>query len=117
MKLVEFYCESHIEIGCSTCLITRHKGCEVLQLEKYINGGKFQRSCHKSNDMLQHYKKLFEDLVAEAGHNLDSLEKEKDGLVDDVKSMRNSLEALLQDIEEKIIREIGTYTHFSSTYP
>ncbi|KAH3721784.1 hypothetical protein DPMN_064732 [Dreissena polymorpha] len=31
-KLIEFFCENHVEIGCGSCLVTRHKGCEVTSL-------------------------------------------------------------------------------------
>ena len=57
--------------------------------------------------MLQQYKKLFEDMVVEAGQNLDSLEKEKTDLIDDVKNMRTSIEEMLKNLEEKLLNDIG----------
>jgi hypoxanthine phosphoribosyltransferase len=62
--------------------------------------------------MLQQYKKLFEDMVVEAGQNLDSLEKEKADLIDDVKEMRTSIETMLKNLEEKILSEIGKTRYF-----
>lgn len=61
--------------------------------------------------MLQQYKKMFEDMVVEAGENLDSLDKEKTNLIEEVKEMRNALEKMLKDLEEKIINDIGTQTN------
>lgn len=105
-KVVEFYCESHIDIGCSTCFITRHKGCDLVPLETYIKSGKFKRSCQKNNDMLQQFKKIFEDLIVDAGSNLDNLEKDKNKLIDDVHEMKNSLVSMLNELEQKMIELI-----------
>jgi hypoxanthine phosphoribosyltransferase len=64
--------------------------------------------------MLQQYKKLFEDMVVEAGQNLDSLEKEKADLIDDVKEMRASIETMLKNLEEKILSEIGKTRNYKN---
>lgn len=58
--------------------------------------------------MLLQFKKMFEDMVVEAGQNLDSLDKEKTNLIEEVKEMRNAIETMLKDLEEKIIKDIGT---------
>lgn len=50
-------------------------------------------------------------MVVEAGQNLDSLDKEKTNLIEEVKEMRNALEKMLKDLEEKIINDIGTQTN------
>ncbi|KAL4222194.1 hypothetical protein ACF0H5_018231 [Mactra antiquata] len=105
-KQIEFYCENHVEIACSTCLITRHKGCQLEQLHSFIKSGKFKRTCNKDNDMLQQYKKMFEDLIVEADKNVDSLETEKSILVEEITTMRANVEAKLRELEKKLLTEI-----------
>ncbi|WAQ95024.1 TRIM3-like protein [Mya arenaria] len=99
-KMVEFFCENHVEIGCATCLITRHKGCEVTQLDTYIKSGKFKRTCNKDNDMLQQYLKLYEDMIVEANKNLDSIDNEKQTLIEDVKKVQKA--EIVVTVEEKL---------------
>ena len=106
-KLIEFFCENHVEIGCGSCLVTRHKGCEVTSLDAYINSGKFKRACQKNNDMLQQCIKVFEDIIVEAGKNLNTLEKEKVAIVEEVKAMRASIEEMLKTMEDKLLANIG----------
>ncbi|XP_052807898.1 tripartite motif-containing protein 59-like [Mya arenaria] len=105
-KMVEFFCENHVEIGCATCLITRHKGCEVTQLDTYIKSGKFKRTCNKDNDMLQQYLKLYEDMIVEANKNLDSIDNEKQTLIEDVKKVRTTIEEMLKSMEQTLIQTI-----------
>ena len=102
-KLVEVFCDTHTELGCSSCLMTRHKDCDVTSLEEFINGGKFKRSCSKNSELLLQYKKLFENTINEVNKNIEELNKSKSDIVEQVKNTRARIEELLCILEEKIV--------------
>ena len=102
-KLIEVFCDTHTEIGCSTCLLTRHKGCEITSLEDFIKGGKFKRSCSKDNELLLQYRKLFETTINQINENIDKLNKAKANILEQVKATRVKIDEILKCLEEKLI--------------
>ena len=123
-KLIEVFCDLHVELGCSACLLTRHKGCELIPLEDFIKRGKFKRCCSKDNDLLLQYRKLYENTINEVNNNIDEIKKSKIEIMEEVKKTRTKTEKIMKALEEKLIemlnsdcqREIDTLNEQANKY-
>ncbi|KAH3822344.1 uncharacterized protein LOC127831632 [Dreissena polymorpha] len=106
-KIVEYYCKTHEELGCSVCMTTLHRSCADVDYVPDIAGD------IKHETEINHLIKALEELIDEARVHKSKVESHARTIdingkiaVSKIQNMRKDVNAFFDKLEEKILTEV-----------
>ncbi|XP_053396828.1 uncharacterized protein LOC128556287 [Mercenaria mercenaria] len=106
-KVVDMYCGSHDEVGCTTCMVLKHRSCADVQFIPDIVDSKFQTAdVDKIHQLLQDLKMMMEKIMKSRQRLIEDLKKSKTEVVMTIKDFRKEMETILEQLEKESIKEL-----------
>ncbi|KAL4219400.1 hypothetical protein ACF0H5_021980 [Mactra antiquata] len=108
-KVLDMYCQKHDQVGCCTCMATDHRSCPDSQifsvpdmLDTLYNLSESQHTQRRLQQMMVSMKTLSESKES----RLESLQKAKAEVIDQIAKFQNALEAVFKKAADSSRKEV-----------
>ncbi|XP_060568601.1 probable E3 ubiquitin-protein ligase MID2 [Ruditapes philippinarum] len=106
-KIVDMYCGNHDEVGCKTCIALGHRSCsDVKSIPDIVDKAHSTKDIKKLDKELKDVKRLKEKLIDTKRAQREDLKKSKFDSIREIKTYRQEVDAILDNIEENSIAEV-----------
>lgn len=108
-KSADLVCVTHDILVCSKCILTNHRHCRVLDMNDYVKSTYYTVKCSDINENLKRYKNHLGIVIDEISHKIESISKDEETLMAELRSLRDTFNAAFDSLEEKILGKGASY--------
>ncbi|KAL4235711.1 hypothetical protein ACF0H5_004104 [Mactra antiquata] len=108
-KTADLVCVTHDILVCSKCLLTNHRHCRVLDMNDYVKSTYYTAKCGDINENLLRYKNHIGLVVGDVSQKIESISKDEENLMVELKGLRESFNAAFDSLEEKILNKGSSF--------
>ncbi|XP_045163694.2 uncharacterized protein LOC123528014 [Mercenaria mercenaria] len=108
-RLLEKYCKTHDEVICSICVSLSHRACQNMHsIPDEIDSLYKPETFNETTRQLHNIKKTMEDIKKAKEIRIKDSTKYKTEAIDSVKKFRKEMEAVLEKIENELVKKVET---------
>lgn len=109
-KIIDMYCPTHDDVGCTTCMALEHRLCfDVQSIPDVIARTKTTREDRRIRESLKTSKTTMENIKILTGKDLKDVQKSRQNAIGGIKGFRKDLEDLLAKLEKVSIQEVSSH--------
>lgn len=107
-KIVEAFCYDHDQLCCLDCVTYDHRGCrKVKSLEETARSIKDGDTLRAVTGQLEWVEEHAKTVIKSRTNTISELDEKQDAIMSDVASLRDEIEQLLRQMEEKLKTELS----------